>query len=81
MQVKNIKFLLEIMSAVSVDQRGERPSGSIQKPVSIMVGEYISAYKSVLHIWIGTINAEMYIQVLKQHMLSPEQRLYRECLF
>ncbi len=36
-----------------------------------------------LHIWKGTINAERYIQVLKQHMLPSRRRLFqgRSCIF
>uniref|UniRef100_A0AAY5JWH1 Tc1-like transposase DDE domain-containing protein n=1 Tax=Esox lucius TaxID=8010 RepID=A0AAY5JWH1_ESOLU len=36
-----------------------------------------------LHIWKGTINADSYIQVLEQHMLSSRRRLFqgRPCIF
>lgn len=39
---------------------------SVSKPVSLVVWGCVSAYGiHILHIWKSTINAEMYIQVLK----------------
>ena len=58
--------------------------GSVQKPASLMVWGCISTDgMGSLHIWKGTINAETYIEVLKQHMLPSRQRLFqgRPCIF
>ncbi len=57
---------------------------SVQKPASLMVWGCMSACgMGSLHIWKGTINAERYIQVLKQHMLPSRRRLFqgRPCIF
>ncbi len=57
---------------------------SVQKPASLMVWGCMSACgMGSLHIWKGTINAEMYIQVLEQHMLPSRRRLFqgRPCIF
>ena len=57
----------------------------VQKPTSVMVQGCVSAHGTTgnLHIYIGTINAERYIQVLDQHILPSKQRLFqgRPCLF
>ncbi len=43
---------------------------SVQKPASLMVWGCISAYgMGSLHVLEGTMNAEMYIKFLEQHML------------
>ncbi len=43
---------------------------SVHKPASLMVWGCISAYgMGSLHVLEGTMNAEMYIKVLEQHML------------
>ncbi len=50
---------------------------SVQKPASLMVWGCISPYSmGSLHVLEGTMNAERYIKVLKQHMLPS-----RWCLF
>ncbi len=50
---------------------------SVQKPASLMVWVSISAYgMGSLHVLEGTMNAEMYIKVLEQHMLPS-----RRCVF
>ncbi len=57
---------------------------SVQKSASLMVWGCISAYgMGSLHVFEGTMNAERYIMVLKQHMLPFRQCLFqgRPCLF
>ncbi len=57
---------------------------SVQKPASLMVWGSISAYgMGSLHVLEGTMNAEMYIKVLEQHMLPSRRRLFqgRPCVF
>ncbi len=57
---------------------------SVQKPASLMVWGCISAYgMDSLHVLEGTMNAERYIKVLKQHMLPSRWRLFqgRPCVF
>ncbi len=57
---------------------------SVLKPASLMVWGCISAYVvGSLHVLEGTINAEMYIKVLQQHMLPSWRHLFqgRLCLF
>ncbi len=54
-------------------EQGDLPAchqRSVQKPASLMVWGYISAYSmGSLHVLEGTMNAERYIKVLEQHML------------
>ncbi len=51
---------------------------SVQKPASMIVWGCISAYGiGSLHVLEGTINAEMYIKVLQQHMLPSWRRLFQ----
>ncbi len=57
---------------------------SVQKPASLMVWGCINAYgMGSLHVLEGTMNAEMYIKVLEQHILPSRWRLFqgRPCLF
>ncbi len=57
---------------------------SVKKPASLMVWGCISAYgMGSLHVLEGTMNAEMYIKVLEQHMLPSRWRLFqgRPCVF
>ncbi len=57
---------------------------SVQKPASLMVWGCIRAYgMGSLHVLEGTMNAERYIKVLKQHMLPSRWRLFqgRPCVF
>ncbi len=57
---------------------------SVQKPASLMVWGFTSAYNmGSLHVLEGTMNAERYIKVLEQHMLPSRQRLFqgRPCVF
>ncbi len=57
---------------------------SVQKPASLMVWGCISAYgMGSLHVLEGTMNAERYIKVLEQHMLSSRRHLFegRPCVF
>ncbi len=43
---------------------------SVQKPASLMVWGCINAYgMGSLHVFEGTMNAEMYVKVLEQHIL------------
>ncbi len=68
-------------------EEGELPAcyqRSVQKPASLMAWGCISAYgMSSLHVLEGTMNAEMYIKVLEQHMLPSRRRLFqgRPCVF
>ncbi len=57
---------------------------SVQKPASLMVWGCISAYgMGSLHVLEGTMNAERYVKVLEQHMLSSRRHLFqgRPCVF
>ncbi len=52
---------------------------SVQKPASLMVWGYISAYgMGSLHVLEGTMNAKRYIKVLEQHMLPSRRCLFQE---
>ncbi len=52
---------------------------SVQKPASLMVWGCISAYSmGSLHDLEGTMNAERYIKVLEQHMLSSRRRAFQK---
>ncbi len=52
---------------------------SVQKPVSLMVWGCISAYGlGSLLVLEGTMNAERYIKVLKQHMLLSRRRVFQQ---
>ncbi len=51
---------------------------SVQKPTSLTVWGCISAYgMGSLHVSEGTMNAEMYIKILEQHMLPSRQRVFQ----
>ncbi len=52
---------------------------SVQKPASLMVWGRISPYgMGSLHVLEGTMNAEMYIKVLEQHMLPSRWRVFQQ---
>ncbi len=52
---------------------------SVQKPASLMVWGWISAYgMGSLHVLEGTMNAERYIKVLEQHMLPSRWHLFQQ---
>ncbi len=52
---------------------------SVQKPASLMVWGYISAYgMGSLHVLEDTMNAERYIKVLEQHMLPYRWRVFQQ---
>ncbi len=52
---------------------------SVQKPASLMVWGCISAYGlGSLHVLEGTINAERYIKILEQHLLSSRRRVFEQ---
>ncbi len=52
---------------------------SVQKPASLMVWGCISAYGlGSLHVLEGTINAERYIKILEQQMLSTRRRVFEQ---
>ncbi len=76
----NLTFLLKITDAVSSGLRRRETIQrviSVQKPASLMVWGCISANSmGSLHVLEGTMNAEMHIKVLEQHMLSS-----RRCVF
>ncbi len=51
----------------------------VQKPASLMVWGCVSAYGvGSLHVLEGTMNAEMYIKVLEQHMLPSRRRVFQQ---
>ncbi len=64
--------MLEII-VLWAKEEGDLPTcyqHSVQKPASLMVWGCISTYgMGSLHVLEGTMNAEMYIKVLEQHML------------
>ncbi len=50
---------------------------SVQKPASLKVWGWISAYGMVsLHVLEGTMNAERYIMALEQHMLPSRRHVF-----
>ncbi len=52
---------------------------SVQKPPSLMVWGYISAYgMGSLHVLEGTMIAESYIKILEQHMLPSRRRVFQQ---
>ncbi len=52
---------------------------SVPKPASLMVWGCISAYgMGSLHVLEGTMNAERYIKVLEQHMLTSIRRVFQQ---
>ncbi len=54
-------------------------SASVQKPASLMVWRWISAYgMGSLHILEGTMNAERYLKFLEQHMLPSRWRVFQQ---
>ncbi len=79
----NLTFLLEIRAK----EEGDLPAcyqHSVQKPASLMVWGCISTYgMDSLHVLEGTMNAEWYIKILKQHMLPSRLRVFwgRPCVF
>ncbi len=79
----NLTFLLEITDTVSsgLKSKGDLPAChqcSVQKPASLTVWGCISAYgMGSLHVSEGTMNAEMYIKILEQHMLPSRQRVFQ----
>ncbi len=71
---------LSCKKVLRAKEEGDLPAcyqRSVQKPASLMVWGFISAYgMGSLHVLEGTMNAERYIKVLEQHMLP-----FRWCLF
>ncbi len=60
-------------------EKGELHQRSVQKPASLMVWGCISAYSmGSLYVLKGTMNAEKYIKVLKQHMLPSRWRVFQQ---
>ncbi len=68
--------------ALRAKEEGDLPACyqcSVQKPASLMVWRCISAYSmGSLHVLYGTMNAERYIKVLKQHMLPSRQCVFQQ---
>ncbi len=69
------------------EEEGDLPACyqySVQNPASLIVWGCISAYgMGSLHVLEGTMNAEKYIKVLEQQILSSRQCLFQErhCVF
>ena len=54
---------------------------SVQKPASLMVWGCISVYETGnLHIWKGTIRAEVYLQDLQDTATHPDKIFFRKGL-